>query len=956
MKNKHPKSISGFLIISIFISCGHISYKTPTYPPIYSEADKIWADTTLSHLSIEEKIGQLFIITSTATNSPNTTIRIAEEFQPGGILMSGISSNTYQETFHELRSVTAIPLFEVSAEQTSFNNQLSDLPNYPESTSRGALNREYLGRSLENKLVTDFKKEGINLSLSPSIHSLADNQTNYFPQLQYEEKVALMSQAADRVERLQDKKILAIANAFDFYVDTIPDSTLIKQGYLNEYKSLVISGLSGVMLSDKIFIGDSITHRLPEFYKTFLKKHLQFDGLIFGQITQEVSLKMLLYAGATAFVVPEEELAVNFEELKTLVAEGTISEAIIDKKIHQLLMAKKWIGLDEKIYSKPVNYNRNIIKNNQTEELYTKELFEQSIILTNNEDDLLPFKKTYAEQYKVVHVGPQKLRKFQNSFFDYANCSNHLYRPQKDGKINGLAFNPISSGAYVITLDDINLSPIKHKEFISSIHKIGEDSKVVLINYGNPYNLSLIDSTITSVQVFERNAITEVAVPQLLFGAIEARGTLPMEVASWLPKGKRNVTPILRLKHTTPEEVGISSDKLEGIDRLFASAIRSGATPGGQVLVAKQGKIIYSKTFGHHTYDKVQRVEQTDLYDVASITKTAATTLAAMRLYEAEEIKLEEPLKGQMKLSSKATIKNILLKNLFIHKSGLQRNMPISVYLNNRGYPKDCTPYFCRFETDKYSLKIAEDFYFDPTHIDSLYERVSLLPKTYKRRKYLYSDVNFYLIHQLLEQKIGYDLDDYLKRHFYEPLGLRYLTYKPLERLSPDVIAPTQQDDFWRKSLVRGYVHDEAAAILGGVGGNAGLFSNASDLAVVFQMLLQGGEYGGKHYLSKETIEYFTSSTHGNHRGLGFDKARYNYTASKSASHKTFGHSGFSGTCVWVDPEEELIYIFLSNRVYPNPRNDTMKKMRVRQRIHQIVYDAINDSRTKAMNVNMAGE
>ena len=167
---------------------------------------------------------------------------------------------------------------------------------------------------------------------------------------------------------------------------------------------------------------------------------------------------------------------------------------------------------------------------------------------------------------------------------------------------------------------------------------------------------------------------------------------------------------------------------------------------------------------------------------------------------------------------------------------------------------------------------------------------------------------------------------------------------------------PTQQDDFWRKSLVRGYVHDEAAAILGGVGGNAGLFANATDLAVVFQMLLQGGEYGGKQFLSKETIDFFTSSKHGNHRGLGFDKARYNYTASKAASHKTFGHSGFSGTCVWVDPDEELIYIFLSNRVYPNARNDTMKKMRIRQRIHQVIYDAINDSQRKAINVNMAGE
>ncbi len=954
MNNKHPKSISGILIMAVFISCGHISYQAPTYPPVFSEVDKTWADTTLSYLTLDEKIGQLFIITSTNTSSK--IIQSVEAFQPGGVLMTGVTKSIYQETFDELRNLTTIPLFEVSAEQTSFNNQLSDLPNYPESATRSALNQAFLNRSLEKKLITDFKQAGINLSLSPNVHSFEQNKTNYSPQLQCEEEVVLLSHAADRVERLQEKNILAIANAFDFYVDSIPDSTLIKNGYLTEYKSLVLSGLSGIVMSDKVFEGDSINHRLPEFYKTFLKNHLQFDGLIFGHISKDVTLKMLLYAGATTFIVSESELEDNVEKLKTLVTEGTISEGVIDAKVHQLLMAKKWLGLDEKVYSKSVNHTRGVPIRNYTNELYTKELFEASIVLTHNAANLLPFKETYGEQFKVVHVGPQKLRKFQNSFFDYANCSTHLYRPQKDGKINGLAFNPIRSGAYVITLDNINLSPIKHKEFISSIHKISEDSKVVIVNYGNPYNLSFLDSTITSIQVFERNAITEVAVPQLLFGAIAAKGTLPLRVASWLPKGKRNVTPISRLKYTTPEEVGVSSTILAGIDQIFAAAIERKATPGGQVLVAKQGKIIYSKTFGHHTYDKQQRVERTDLYDVASITKTAATTLAAMRLYEEEAINLEAPLKRQMDLSASSTIRNIPLKNLFIHKSGLQRNMPISDYLNNRGFPDDCTPYFCRFESDKYSLKVAKDFYLDPTHLDSIYQKVSLLPRNYSRRKYLYSDVNFYLIHQLLEQKIGYDLDDYLKRHFYEPLGLRYFTYKPLERFLPDVIAPTQQDNFWRKSLVRGYVHDEAAAILGGVGGNAGLFANAADLAVVFQMLLQGGEYGGEQFLSKETIDFFTASKHGNHRGLGFDKARYNYTASKAASHKTFGHSGFSGTCVWVDPEEELIYVFLSNRVYPDARNDTMKKLRIRQRIHQVIYDAVNESQRKAINVNMAGE
>ena len=222
MNNKHPKSISGILIVAVFISCGHISYQAPTYPPVFSEVDKTWADTTLSYLTLEEKIGQLFIITSTDTNTPIKTIQSVEAFQPGGVLMTGVTKSIYQETFDELRNLTTIPLFEVSAEQTSFNNQLSDLPNYPESATRSALNQDFLNRSLEKKLITDFKQAGINLSLSPNVHSFEQNKTNYSPQLQCEEEVVLLSHAADRVERLQEKKILAIANSFDFYVDSIP--------------------------------------------------------------------------------------------------------------------------------------------------------------------------------------------------------------------------------------------------------------------------------------------------------------------------------------------------------------------------------------------------------------------------------------------------------------------------------------------------------------------------------------------------------------------------------------------------------------------------------------------------------------------------------------------------------------------------------------------------------------
>ncbi len=519
-----------------------------------------------------------------------------------------------------------------------------------------------------------------------------------------------------------------------------------------------------------------------------------------------------------------------------------------------------------------------------------------------------------------------------------------------------MAFNPIKKGAFIVTLEDIDLSPTIHQQFLNSLHKISQSSQVICVNFGNPANLALLDTSIAAIQIFESNKLTQLFAPQLLFGAITAKGKLPLDITPNMPKGKQIRTSVIRLKYTIPEEVGIPAPKLVGIDAIVQTAIREKAIPGCQVVVAKEGKIIYSKTFGYHTYRQQQRVEKTDLYDVASITKVAATTLAAMKLYEVGKIDLRQSLDQQMELPKGATIKKILLKDLFIHKSGLQRNMPIAAYLNNKGYPRNCTPFFCRTPTAQHSLEVASDFYFNPSYLDSIWRDVSHLERKYKYRRYLYSDVNFYLIHRLIEEKTRSKLDDYAKWNFYQPLGLRYCTYKPLERFPADIIVPTQKDRFWRKNLVRGYVHDESAAILGGVGGNAGLFANAEDLAVLFQMLLNGGQYGGERFISQKTIDYFTSSNHGNHRGLGFDKGRYNYTVSKEASLDTYGHSGFSGTCVWVDPQEELVYVFLSNRIHPDPKNNTIKKSRVRQRIHQVIYDAIESAKVSPLLVTNEAE
>ena len=394
------------------------------------------------------------------------------------------------------------------------------------------------------------------------------------------------------------------------------------------------------------------------------------------------------------------------------------------------------------------------------------------------------------------------------------------------------------------------------------------------------------------------------------------------------------------------------------IDEIVERAIQSRAMPGCQVLVAKKGSIVYSKGFGYHTYDKRQKVERSDIYDIASVTKVAATSIAMMRLVENKIVLLDKPLSTQMSLYSNSSLSPITVNNLLIHKSGLQKNMPIAKFLNNRKGTAGCASYFCNEKSLTHSSKIANNFYFNPSYQNDIWRAVNKLerPSKYKYRKFLYGDVNFYVLQKLIEDKTRMTLDQYMDEIFYKPLGLRYCLFNPLQRLPETMITPTQNDQKWRNTQLRGYVHDETAALNSGVAGNAGLFANSEDLAVLFQMLLNGGTYGGKQYLQAETINFFTNSGHGNHRGLGFDKRELAYTIARSASMASYGHNGFTGTCVWVDPEEELIYIFLSNRVYPDPSNGTMMKLKVRRKIHQVIYDAIQTpGKEETLFVNLEG-
>jgi beta-N-acetylhexosaminidase len=373
--------------------------------------------------------------------------------------------------------------------------------------------------------------------------------------------------------------------------------------------------------------------------------------------------------------------------------------------------------------------------------------------------------------------------------------------------------------------------------------------------------------------------------------------------------------------------------------------IVSHAFPGCQVLVAHDGTVVYEKSFGYKTYDSTEAVKDDDLYDIASVTKIAATVLATMKLYEEGKISLGEKASKYFPELKKTNKKNILLVDILAHQAGLQSWIPFYKKTIANGQPFN---HLYHTEPDKeFSVRVADSLYLKSDYEELIWKEIFESPLG-EKGKYVYSDLGPLIMAHIIERITKKKLDEYVEENFYKPLGLQNILFKPIEKnIDLKRIVPSTNDTIFRNQTLRGDVHDPAAAMLGGVAGNAGIFSDANDLAVVMQMLLNGGEYGGKRYFKKETVDFFTKRQFpltSNRRGVLFDKPEPDSTLNgptcKSASMSTFGHQGFTGTCAWADPVNKLLYIFLSNRIYPDETNTKLSSLNIRTRIMQVIYDA----------------
>jgi len=928
----------------ILSSCFHREEDSVVQNTPFLNVDHTNADSILSQMTLAEKIGQLIIVKTDFknNNTKESVYQLASQGIFGGVILEKLEVLEYVDVLDSLNSYSAIPLLNGTEEVVLLNNQFSDADQFPLAPSIGAVQNDTIQKELEKLYLQQCKKLGINFCISPSANRIFLDRENY-PRYAFEDDQKTQLARANRVlENLQSENIISLGNTFSEFYPLENDTTGILDSLLFRQNEIVKAGVSGFKIDEKIFEIDSLYQLESFFLKKFLKEEMEFDGLIVAEISAQATVDELLHSGTDIFIVRDSAKKV-FDYLLEFVQTGLMAEKVINDKVRKILLAKTYTGLDKKPTRLKSEDALTVLKNEYFG-FQIRQLFEQSITLAQNYNNILPYHKIYKRDFRIINIGNEKLKVFKDYFSKYANYQIYHRPPDQQGKVKPLKTVFHKHSTAIIVLDNIDLDTFQQKDFVKSVNKLSQSSKLTVINFGNPLNLQYFDTTLSIIQIFEKNKITESLAPQLLFGGMSAKGKLPMDLTPNLTFGKSIQTPITRLKYTVPEDAGISPEKLVGINAIIRSAISKKATPGAQVMVIKSGKVIFDQAFGHHTYQKKKKVSKSDLFDLASITKISATSLAAMKLFEKKQFKLSDRLKYHLKLDKKATIGRITFKQLLTHSSGLQANMPISKYYSNKdSMVNDCNQFFCKKPNDEYSIQIANDMFFNRKWVDSIWFKIDHL-KVKRRGKYKYSDVNFNLIQRVVEKKTNQPMNEYLENNFYKSLNLRRTSYRPLEKFESKYIVPTQKDDRWRKQLLRGFVHDESASLFGGVAGSAGLFSNANDLGIMFQMMLNGGTYGAQKYLTPKTIKKFTSANYGNHRGLGFvvKGRRGANSLSSSASKKTFGHTGFTGTCVWVDPENDLIFIFLSNRIHPEKANKKLYQRQVRRRIHDVVYKSLD--------------
>ena len=955
-----------------------------------SQECKDWVESRLAKMTLKEKIGQLFIHTvplhDTEANRKNIRNAI-KEYKIGGILFSDGQVANQMKLTNYAQELADIPLMITFDGEWGLNMRLKEIPAFPRNRVMGCIQDNELLYEYGKEVARQFREIGVHVNFAP-VADVDNNPLN--PVINTRSFGGDVRNVAEKVlaysRGLEDGGVLSVSKHFPGHGDTNVDShkalpilkftrERLDSIEMYPFRKAIEAGLGGVMVGHLEIpaLSKKPASLSPEILD-ILQEEFEFKGLAFTDALEMKGVSNNLNVCAQALMagndmlLPPRNLKREMDGVLLAVKEGKLTEEYLTEKCRKVLTFKYALGLHETQFLQLSGIEKRLMRP-ATMDLLNR-IERAAVTVVGNEGGILPM-DVDLKNTAVLNIGKSTEGKvFHQQLSKYMKVDRIQAHPDSIATLGKrlakydrviVAIHTEKYAAYQAMLATLSSKlPLAYVYFtpLKQLYKKGNAWKKAA-------SVILGHSGSKNVQQF---------VAEVMMGREKATGRISVEVKDYRMPGEGvdlEVTKVYR-----PEDYGMDPSVLSKIDQIAMEGITKKAYPGCQVLILKDGIPVYDKCFGTFTYGDSKKVEPDDLYDIASLTKTTATLLAIMKLYDEGRFGLTDPISNYVPALKGSKKGRITIEDLLMHQSGLPGSWPFyreaiddSSYVgsffkaridgthhlrvDNRLYVTDAfnykKEYLSSSRSEEYPLQLAENMYLSPAFPDRMLEMIASDDVPLRDRRYRYSCLNFMLLKEMVEYISGMPMDEYLEKVFYAPMGMKHTLYHPLRRYEESQIVPTIQKDYLRnRKELRGYVHDEIAAFMGGVSGNAGLFSNARDVAKVYQMLVDGGQYGGKRYLSLETCQLFMNKkSRISRRTLGFDKpdpAPGKGPCADETPKEVVGHTGFTGTCAWADPKNGLVFVFISNRVYPRPfDHKALMTLKIRPRIQQLMYQALKN-------------
>jgi beta-N-acetylhexosaminidase len=982
---KMIKSLKRLLILATVLLICNNALAQQKDPPFLEYMNHPWVDSVLKTLAVDQQIAQTIWIAGWSNDGIEGEVEVSDmikKFGIGGIIFFQGKAEKQAELTNYYQKISRVPLLFAMDAEWGTGMRLGSVEKFPFQMTLGAIKNDSLIYMFGEAVAKQFKRLGMHVNLAP-VADININPKN--PVINYrsfgENRENVAGKSVMYMRGLQDNGVIATAKHFPGHGDTNVDSHYdlpvithtierLDSVELFPFKELIQAGTGGIMtahlnlpsLDSATGVPSTLSHVI---ITDLLKKNLGFRGLV---ITDAMNMQ-----GITKYFQPGEA------DAKALAAGNDVIEYVMDVdaaikatrayitakkltnedialKCRKILALKYWSGLNRINPVSEVNIEKELSPGST--KALINDLYANALTVLNNNQNTIPVKNLQHIRIATVGINRDKITAYQQRVSKYHPADHFIIDPS-DTKACDSLFKNLNGYDLVIAgvfgLDqrpnmDFGITPA----LIGFIDKLTSEKKTIITWFGNPYGIAKINALGKAdglILAYQDNDYTEDLSAQLIFGGIGAQGVLPVTINEKWTSGFGIITPgDLRLKFGMPENAGVSSEILERkIDSLAIEGLNAKAYPGCEVMVARKGTVIFEKCYGYQTYDNRTPVTEDDLFDLASVSKISSSLPGFMLLNTEGKFSPDKTLGEYLPYFKHSNKGDIPMRDIFTHQAGLT---PFIIFwketMKKDGRYK--TRIYSHESSKKYNLEVAHDLYINKNYRKKMFSEIKKSP--IGEKKYVYSDLTFIITPDIIERLTGQKWYDFVTENIYRKIGAYDIVFNPDQKYPLTRIIPTEYDSLFRKQQLVGTVHDETSAMLGGISGHAGLFATANDLMKLMELYRRMGEYGGEQVIGRDVMKEYTKvqfPENGNRRALGFDKPLLNNSElpqsetypTKGASPSSFGHSGYTGTFVWIDPEHEITYVFLCNRVYPTRNNSILSDLNIRTEILQAIYDSI---------------